>query len=79
MTNRLRSLLHPGSGRSSRVRSVIRMMFIRFSLGAVLSAGDDISYGKGYHTVQSSDIRTDFLSFPSSDNLVLSPPVKRAF
>src|SRR6266571_7629268 len=33
MTNRLRSLLHPGSGSSSRVRRVIRMMFISFSLG----------------------------------------------
>src|SRR6266566_4823590 len=33
MTNRLRSVLHPDSGRSSRVRRVILMMFISFSLG----------------------------------------------
>src|SRR4029434_8946826 len=33
MTNRLRSLLHPDSGSSSRVRRVILMMFISFSLG----------------------------------------------
>src|SRR5919198_3232561 len=34
MTNRLRAVLHPGSGRSSRVRRVRPMLFIRFSLGA---------------------------------------------
>src|SRR2546426_12817044 len=33
MTNRLRSVLHPDSGRSSRVRRVILMIFISFSLG----------------------------------------------
>src|SRR6266542_889441 len=33
MTNRLRSLLHPDSGSRSRVRRVILMMFISFSLG----------------------------------------------
>src|SRR2546425_11650203 len=33
MTNRLRSLLHPGSGSRSRVKRVILMMFISFSLG----------------------------------------------
>src|SRR6266478_6139892 len=33
MTNRLRSVLHPDSGSRSRVKRVILMMFISFSLG----------------------------------------------
>src|SRR5690348_9829070 len=34
MTNRLRAVLHPGSGSSRRVRRVRPMRFIRVSLGA---------------------------------------------
>src|SRR4029453_5922807 len=40
MTNRFRSVLHPGSESSSRVRRVIAMIRISFSFGAGLSARD---------------------------------------
>jgi len=40
MTNRLRSLLHPGSESISMIKRVMLMIFISFSLSAVLSAWD---------------------------------------